>query len=351
MSYQHLALVAALTGAAACSTSTSSGHGDDLPPFTNGVSTLSGAADPGFVDGPRGTARFFNPTGVAVGPDGDIYIADFDNGKIRKVSPDGTTSTLVAQKGFARPFGLAFAGTTLYATTDNNIDGKHGPGKSGSVWRIDTGAGTATNLANAIGMPRGIAPLADGRLALADYENHVIEILDPSSGAVIPLAGALGQAGYADGVAGAARFSAPLGLVQRGDGKLVVADRDNNRLRLVGLDGTVSTLAGTGQSGYADGSMTSAMFKQPYALAIDGSGKIYLSDWSNFRVRVIDGSNLTTIAGDGNPGWVDDDDRMAAEFFGLEGIAVTKDGHMVYVGVGGRGEDQPHNYIRQIKLN
>jgi sugar lactone lactonase YvrE len=351
MSYPHIALLATLAGATACHTSDPSGDGDNLPPFTNGVSTLSGAADPGFVDGPRGTARFANPTGVAVGPDGDIYVADFDNGKIRRVAPDGNTSTVVAQKGFARPFALVFAGNVLYVTTDDNIDGKHGPGRSGSVWRIDTAAGTATNLANAIGMPRGIATLTDGRLALADDENHVVEILDPSSGAVVVLAGAFGQAGYADALGGAARFQAPLGIVQRSDGKLVVADSGNNRLRLVALDGSVTTLAGTGQSGFADGAIASAMFKQPYALAIDGAGKLYVTDWNNFRIRMIDGSSLTTIAGDGNPGWVDDDDRMAAEFFGLEGITVTRDGAMVYVGDGGRGEDQPHNYIRQIKLN
>jgi DNA-binding beta-propeller fold protein YncE len=97
--------------------------------------------------------------------------------------------------------------------------------------------------------------------------------------------------------------------------------------------------------------MDTAQFKQPYALAIDGNGKVYVSDLSNYRIRVIDGDSLTTIAGDGNPGWVDSDDRMAAEFFGMEGITVKSDGSMAYVGDGGRGEDQPHNYIRQIKLN
>src|SRR5439155_12701916 len=90
----------------------SHGGDDNAPPFTNGVSMLSGAAEPGYVDGVRGVARFHNPVGVAFA-DGKVYVADFDNGKIRVVSDDGTTGTVVAQQGFARPFGMAFAGGTL----------------------------------------------------------------------------------------------------------------------------------------------------------------------------------------------------------------------------------------------
>jgi len=87
------------------------GTGDDPPPFTNGVSTLSGAADAGYVDGARGKARFANPVNVAVAPDGMVYVADFDNSKIRIVDPaNGTTSTSIALQGFQRPFGMASAG-------------------------------------------------------------------------------------------------------------------------------------------------------------------------------------------------------------------------------------------------
>src|SRR5262245_57372039 len=85
--------------------------GDNLGPFTNGVSTLTGGATAGDVDGARGTARLSNPVTTAVGPDGRIYVADFDNGKIRVVdATSGETSTYVDQKGFYRPFALAFAG-------------------------------------------------------------------------------------------------------------------------------------------------------------------------------------------------------------------------------------------------
>ncbi|HUJ60809.1 MAG TPA: hypothetical protein VLX92_20040 [Kofleriaceae bacterium] len=351
MSRSHLALTLLSVSLVAC-TGSSSGSGDDgpAPPFTNGVSTLAGAGDPGFVDGDRDVARFNNPTNVAVGPDGNVYVADWQNGKIRVVAPDGTTSTLVAQMGFARPFGLAFAGQTLYATTDSNGSGTHTPMTTGSVWQIDIHSGVATELANAIGLPRGIAALADGRLALGDYENHVVELLDPRTGAVTVLAGSFGVPGYADGVGGAARFTAPYGLVQRSDGKLVVVDQGNNRLRVVGLDGTVTTLAGTGQAGYADGAMTGGMFDEPQGIAIDGNDNLYITDLGNYRVRRIVGSTIDTIAGDGTAGYVDDDDRLSAELYGLEGLAVTKDGSMVYVADGTRGDDVPFNRVRQVKM-
>jgi DNA-binding beta-propeller fold protein YncE len=327
------------------------GNGDGgLPPFTNGVSTLSGSSEPGFVDGARGTARFSNPVNVAFGPDGKIYVADFDNGKIRVVTSDGTTSTLIAQKGFARPFGLAFAGSTLYVTTDNNNTGRHVIGKSGSVWKVGPGQTTATEIIDSIGMPRGIAVLSDGRLALADYENHVIELLDPSSAQLTVLAGAFGSAGFVDAAGGAARFAAPTAILQRGDGKLVVVDTNNNLLRTVGADGSVTTMAGTGQSGFADGAMTTGMFNKPEGITQDKNGVLYIADTGNHRVRRINGSTLDTIAGDGNAGWSDNDDPHQAEFFGLEGLSVTPDGSMVYVADGNRGENQPHNFIRQIKL-
>src|SRR5262245_26315539 len=117
---QH-AVVLGLTVFAGCSSPGThqviedAGFGDAAP-FTKGVSTLAGAAEAGFVDGDRSVARFNNPVNVAVGPDGRIFVADFDNGKLRVVTPDGTTSTLISTENFRRPFGLAFAGDTLFVT-------------------------------------------------------------------------------------------------------------------------------------------------------------------------------------------------------------------------------------------
>jgi sugar lactone lactonase YvrE len=330
----------------------SQGGGGDgkAPPFTNGVSTLAGAAEAGYVDGSRDVARFHNPVNVAYGPDGKLYVADFDNSKIRAVADDGTTTTIVAQQGFAKPFGIAFAGSTLWVTTDNNSNGAHAPGKTGSVWRVDISAKTATEVADSIGMPRGIAPLKDGRIALTDYENHIVEIMT-TDGAVTTIAGTRGAPGFADGCGAAARFSQPYAVVQRSDGSLVVTDYGNHRLRAITLAGCVTTLAGTGQSGFADGAMTGAMFDFPEGLAIASNDDLYITDTNNFRVRHIKGTNIETIAGDGMAGYVDDDDRLASELYGLEGISVKPDGSMVYVADGTRGDDGvPYNRVRQIKM-
>lgn len=328
------------------------GSGSSAPPFTKGVSTLAGAADPGYVDGNRDVARFKNPTGVAYGPDNLVYVADFDNSKLRAVASDGTTTTIIAQDTFVRPFAMAFAPNgTLYVLTDNDDTGKGHNAMSGTVWRVDVHAKTATVLANAIGRPRGITVLTDGRIALADYQHHVIELLDPASGKLTTLAGTWDAAGYADGAGAAARFNQPTGIVQGSDGRIVVCDYGNNRLRSVGLDGSVTTMAGTGKAGFSDGAMTGAQFSLPEAVARDAAGDLFVADSGNFRVREITGSTVTTIAGNGTGGYIDADDRLSAELYGLEGIASRPDGKMVYVADGNRGDDGPYNRVRQVDLS
>jgi DNA-binding beta-propeller fold protein YncE len=355
MRFKSLFFASLVSGLAACGAGGGSSDGPDggvggPPPFTNGVSTLAGWPTPGRDDGPRDVAHFNNPTNVAVGPDGKVYVADFDNGLIRAVATDGTTETVIAKQGFVRPFGLAFAKDgTLYVSTDNDDAGGHNL-NSGTVWKVDVHAKTATVVIHGIGRPRGIAALSDGRLALSDDLHHVIRILDPKTAGLTTLAGAWDVKGFADGAGAAARFSTPYGIVQRGDGKLVVADYDNARIRLIGLDGSVATLAGSGSSSFADGSMTQASFNHPQGVAIAGNGDVYVTDTGNFKVRRLRGDSVETVAGDGNGGWKDDDDRMAGEFFGLEGIAVTADGSMIYIADGNRGDPLPYNRIRQVKL-
>lgn len=323
--------------------------GGGPPSFTNGVSTLAGTAQPGHTDGSRDSVRFNNPVNVAVGPDGRIYVADFDNSRVRVVEPDGTTSTLTQQNGFVRPFGITFDGDKLYVTTDNDEKGGHSL-MSGTVWRIDTGSGDASVVANAIGRPRGIAALSDGRLVISDDLHHVVRLLDPRSGGITLLAGAWDQPGYADGVGAAARFNAPYGTVVRPDGTIVVCDYGNSKLRVINLSGNVQTLAGS-SAGFADGEMATASFNHPQAIAVDDMGDLYVTDSFNYRVRRIHGTMIDTIAGDGHAGYKDADDSLAAELFGLEGIAVEPDGSMVYFSDGNRGNPLPYNRVRQVKLS
>ncbi len=320
--------------------------------MTNGVSTLAGFSQPGYLDGNRQVNLFNNPTGVAMGPDGKLYVADFDNSKLRVIDMEGNATTLIAKQTFSRPFGLVFVGNTLYASTDRDGQGQHDPVGStdqmnGSVWKIDTSARTATLVVEKIGRPRSMAALSDGRIAIADYAHHVIQILDPATATVSPLAGSWNVKGSADGSGSSAQFNEPYGIVQRADGKLVVADWGNNSIRLVGLDGSVSLLAGGG-SGYADGAGAAAKFNHPQGLAKAGDD-IYITDIDNYRVRKLSGNNVSTVAGDGTPGYKDDDNKAAGQFYGLEGIAAKSDGSLLFIADGTRGEDVPYNRIRMIK--
>ena len=352
--FSFVVIAVALTG---CATDSSNGGGDDgggggddAPPFTNGVSTLSGHADPGFVDGPRGTARFNNPVNVAYGPDNKLYVADFDNDKIRIVDPQtGDTTTLIQQENFERPFGMVFAADgTFYVSTDNNTAGGH-DGRSGTIWKIDLARKTASPVVENIGRARGMAVLTDGKIAFTDFQAHTISLLDPGTRQVTILAGSLGQAAFVDAQGPAARFNAPYGIVQRADGKLVVADQYNNRIRLVGLDGSVSTLLGS-TAGFADGALGGARLSLPQALAQTASGDIYITDLSNYRVRKLSGDSLTTVVGSGEGGYLDSDDKLSAEVYGLEGLSVEADGSLMFIADGGRGETVPFNRIRSVKL-
>jgi sugar lactone lactonase YvrE len=349
-------LAAGLIGGCATHSDSGMSGGSDDPgndgdvPFTNGVSTLAGTTMAGYVDGSRAVARFANPTNVLF-RDGTLYVADFDNGKLRSIDTDShDTTTIIAQQGFQRPFGMVFAADgTLYVSTDNDQSGNHTT-MSGSIWKVDLEGRKATVLANAIGRPRGLALLPDGRLAVADYIHHVIEVVDTRSGQVTPIAGTWDTNGMVDGAGSVARFSAPYNIVVRSDGNLMVTDYDNNRLRLVALDGTTSTLAGSTDAGLVDGAMATARFSHPQAMSMADNGDIYVTDTGNFVVRKISGDTIQTIAGNGKGGSVDADDPLQAEIYGLEGLSIVPDGSMLYVADGNRGDGLPYNSVRQVKL-
>jgi sugar lactone lactonase YvrE len=361
MSTTKLVLSLALTALVGCVDNGMMGDDDpdggsgsgSRPPMTNGVSTLAGFSNPGYQDGSRQVNLFKNPVNVVYGPDNKLYVADFDNSKLRVVDMDGNATTLIARQNFSRPFGLVFVGTTLYASTDRDSKGQHDPYDNnmqmyGTIWRIDTGARTAVPIAEQVGRPRSLAALTDGRIAVADYAHHVIQILDPASGQLYPLAGTWDAKGDQDGLGGGALFDAPYGIVQRSDGKLVVADHGNHKIRLVGLDGSVTTLAGSTQ-GYADGKGAAAKFYFPQGVAQTQNGDIYITDLGNYRVRKLVGDTVSTVAGNGEAGHKDDDNKMAAQFFGLEGLSVTPDGKRIFVADGTRGDNVLHNRLRVIK--
>ncbi len=355
----RLYLVAVSLGLVAVASACSSGRPDggpdggespfDAAPFTNGVSTLTGASEAGYWDGDRASARFNDPVNTAWGPDGRLYIADFNNSKIRTSDTLGNTTTLVAQNNFIRPYGLLFLPDgTLLVETDVDPTGAENL-QSGTLWKIDTATRAATVFAADIGRPRGLALLQNGLVAMSDEFHHTIRTIDPDSADIVVLAGLQDLAGSTDGIGANARFSTPYGLAVLPDGTLVVCDYGNSRLRTVSMDGSVTTLSGKA-AGYADGATNVAQWSSPQAITVDAAGDLFVTDTGNYRIREISNHTVTTIAGDGTAGFLDASDPTSAQLYGLEGLSLKKDDSVLYFADGNRGEILPYNRVRQVQL-
>ncbi len=131
-----------------------------------------------------------------------------------------------------------------------------------------------------------------------------------------------GSAGFGDGVGAAAQFNSPHGVAVDGEGSIIIADTGNHRVRKITPDGTVSTLAGSGSAGFADGAGASEQFHCPREVAVDGEGNIIIADWDNHRVRKIthDGT-VSTLAGSGSRGFADGAGATATALTGLPWMA------------------------------
>lgn len=216
------------------------------------VSTFAGSGIIGFLDGPGTTARFNSPYGITVDATGNVYVADQSNHRIRKITPAGEVTTI--------------AGSTM-----GYIDG----------------AGTSAQFK----YPTGVILDATGNLIVADTQNNRIRKITPT-GAVTTLAGS--AQGFADGNGAGAQFYWPHGLAFNANGALIVTDEKNNRVRKITTTGVVSTLAGTGIAGYANGTATVAQFYSPIGIAVAPDGTIYITDANNQRIRKFTGTLATT---------------------------------------------------------
>ncbi|MBX3156048.1 MAG: hypothetical protein KF773_08610 [Deltaproteobacteria bacterium] len=320
-----------------------------MKPLVPGTVTLAGCSVNGTDDGPRDSARFANPTNVLILPNRDVVVADFDNGRIRAISPDGTTTTVLARDDFKHPFGLALAADgTLYAETDDNDLGVHTT-STGTIWRVNLISRTASVVARDLGRPRGLAVLADGRIAMADHMHHTVSILDPATGIATPLAGALDVAGHANGTGAGARFAQPYDVAVLPGGDLVVTDMDNHRLRRVTLAGVVTDFSGSGERGTLDGTSAIARYDGPQGLARSPDGTLYVTDVrAHYVRRIATNGVVTTVAGDGTSGFVDADRPREARFYGLEGIDASAT--QVVVSDGNIGDGQPFHRVRRIDI-
>ncbi|CAJ0822114.1 Virginiamycin B lyase [Ralstonia wenshanensis] len=265
------------------------------------VTTLAGTGSPGHVDGMAGSAKFATPVGIAVAASGNIYVTEFYGNDIRMITPGGIVTTLAgsatagsadgigASASFNNPLGIAVdANENVYvADYSNNMIRKITPAGVVTTLAGTTTAGSnngAAGLATFNG-PSGIALSPSGTLYVAEWFNSDIRQISPA-GVVSTLAGS-GATGSDDGVGTAATFSLPVSIAIGTNGVLYVADDGNNLIRMVTPAGVVATLAGSINAGSADGPGSTAMFNQPSGIAVDTNGNLYVADQANNMIRYV----------------------------------------------------------------
>ncbi|MBC2840403.1 IPT/TIG domain-containing protein [Robiginitalea sp. SC105] len=232
----------------------------------------------GSQDGQGSFAQFNLPAGVAIDKNGNVYVADAGNHRIRKITSNGLVSTL-----------------------------------AGSAFGFADGQGVVAQF-NA---PNGLALDVDGNVYVADRYNHSIRKITPG-GEVSTLAGS--TEGYADGQGEDAQFNEPYAVALDVDGTVYVADAGNNRIRKITPNGLVSTLAGS-SPGFADGQGEDARFNGPYGIALDALGNAYVADFINNRIRRITPDGVvSTLAG--NSRGFTDGQGADARFDGPYGVAL-----------------------------
>jgi sugar lactone lactonase YvrE len=237
------------------------------------ISTIAGTGVEGYGgdNGPATAAFLDTPTGVAVDSSGNVYIADSHNHRIRKVS-GGTITT--------------FAGAGA-------------PGYSG-----DGGAATAAQL----WLPSAVAVDSSGNVYIADTNNQCIRKI---SGTTITTIAGDGEELYAgDGAAAtAAALDLPTGVAVDASGNVYIADRHNQRVRMITQTGAISTIAGSGTPGFSGGfsgdgaSASAATLARPGGVSVDGAGNVYIADTDNQRIRQVSGGTIATVAGSNQQGF------------------------------------------------
>ena len=291
------------------------------------IAPFAGTGTAGFAgdSGAAIDAWLANPTGVAVDGAGNIYIADSHNDRIRRVDPSGTIVTfagggdafgdggpaLEAQLDFPADLAVDLTGNVYIADALNRRIRRVDP--SGTIVTI-AGGGNALGdggpaLEARLDYPAGVAVDGAGNVYIADVGSNRIRRVDPS-GTIVTIAGT-GERGFAGdgGTAVEALLANPTDVAVDEAGNLYIADAFNGRIRRVDFSGTIATIAGTGERGFAGdgGAAVEAQLADPLGVAVDGAGNLYIADAYNYRIRRVDPSGtIATIAGTGERGFPGD---------------------------------------------
>ncbi|MCL2625593.1 MAG: IPT/TIG domain-containing protein [Cystobacterineae bacterium] len=273
------------------------------------VSTFVGVCQTsGLREGSADVAQFYLPKGITVDTQGNFYVADTYNHRIRKVTPDGVVSTL--------------AGSGLSGL--NNGGFFDGPGNAARFHH-----------------PYGVAIDSENNLYVADTHNHCIRKVTPDGG-VSTFAGTCETEGFGDGPASTAQFCYPRGLALDTLGNLYVADERNWRIRKVTPSGEVSTVAGIGIMDYVDGFRDVAQFYAPYDIAIDAANNLLVTDVAVNSIRKVTPEGFVSTLVGGRLGQGDGTGSQVGFYF-PEGITIDAQGNF-YVG------DTHNHRIRKITI-
>src|ERR1035437_1426654 len=329
----------------------------------NGVLTVvAGNGKAGFSGdgGPATSASLSFPSGVAIDSDGNLYIADENNSRIRKVS-SGTIMTVAGngKPGFSGdggaatsaslcgPSGVAIdsAGILYIADTCNNrirrVSGGWLTTGGGNGDAVVTGDGVPATSSSLKG-PSGVSLDSAGDLYIADEKNSRIRKV--SSGTITTVAGNGSDVidNDGDGPAASVTLYLPWRVAVDSFGNLYIAEVGSGRIRKVS-SGTITTVAGKGQGFSGDGGpATSASLFHPYGVAVDSAGNVYIADTYNYRIRKVSGGTITTVAGNGGFRFSGDGGPATSASFNLpQGMAVDSAGNL-YIA------DTYNNRIRKV---
>ena len=293
------------------------------------INTVGGTGAKGFSGdgGAAISAALANPFSMAADAAGNVYVADRDNHRVRRIDTTGNITTVArnGEQGFFGDGGLATSAslnspTAVAVDTNGNIyiaDSNNNRIRVVSNGNINTFAGNGTAGYSGDGgaatsaslyTPRGVAVDANGVVYIADTNNHVVRKV--SGGTISTIAGNAQQQGfYGDnGTAGSAGLDTPKGVAVDATGKVYVADSNNHRVRLLS-GATLSTFAGNGTAAYSGdgGAATSAAIAFPLGVSLDAMGNIFVADSNNHVIRRVGSTGtITTIAGKGEQGFFGD---------------------------------------------